>query len=102
MPDRFDPKKSATNVTLPGRGDLPFDVAYDFDFDTALVIEDTHPHPRTGKPYPERRYRAIGKIGRKVVMLVYTPKPAPVGFRVISLRPASKKEREAWHAAQPK
>ena len=98
MASEFDRRKSAANVALPGRGDLPFEKADEFDFTQAIVMEDTRPHPMTGKPYPERRFRAIGKIGRTLVMLVYTPKPQPVGFRTISLRPADVEERKAWHA----
>lgn len=60
---------------------------------------DGRPHPRTGLPYPEERFQAIGRIGTRMVMLVFTP--AADGFRVISLRPADRREREAWHARYP-
>lgn len=102
MASEFDPKKSADNLPQPGRADLPFEAADRFDFETAVVRQDTRNHPKTGKPYAEPRFQAIGRIGAKVVFLVYTPKPAPVGFRTISLRKASKKERELWSNAQPK
>lgn len=101
MPCDFDPKKSAANVLMKGRELLPFTAADAFDFNTAQVVEDKRPHPVTGEPYAERRFIAVGKIGRRFVVLVYTPKPEPVGFRTISLRPASQEERAAWQAAQP-
>ncbi|MFY9291563.1 MAG: BrnT family toxin [Methylorubrum rhodinum] len=94
----FDPAKSAWNVTQPGRADLPFEVAKDFDFETALVVEDTRSHPVTGEPYPERRYQGLGKIKARTVMMVYSP--TADGYRVISLRSASKEERAAWQAKQ--
>lgn len=100
MVSDHDPEKSARNVALPGRADLPFGEADDFDFETAIEREDTRLHPATGRPYRERRYVAIGKLGSRIVVLVYTPKPAPVGFRTISLRRASRKERRAWRDAQ--
>lgn len=89
-------------MTLKGRAHLPFSAADSFAFETAQVRQDTRSHPETGEPYPEPRYQGVGKIGRYTVMLVYTPKPAPIGFRVISLRPASKEERASWLAAQSK
>ena len=101
MPCEFDPAKSAANILLPGRAHLPFTAADGFDFDTAQTRRDERPHPVTGQPYPEPRFVAVGKIGRYYTTLVYTPRPDPVGFRCISLRPASKEERAAWHAAQP-
>lgn len=73
MPITFTRAKSDASVLLPGRADLPFDAAEGFDFASAVVREDTRPHPVTGLPYPERRFQAIGKIGRRTVMLVYTP-----------------------------
>lgn len=92
----FDPAKSAWNVAQPGRVDLPFGCAVAFDFTTAIVVEDTRLHPKTGNPYPERRYQAVGLIQRRIVMLVFSP--TADGFRVISLRKASEKERNAWRA----
>lgn len=42
----FDPGKNDTNIRERG---LPFERAVDFDFDTAIVKQDTR------KPYPEMR-----------------------------------------------
>jgi uncharacterized DUF497 family protein len=90
MPISFDPAKSEKNAAERG---LPFDAAEDFDFDTAIIRQDTR------FPYPERRFQAIGALGDQVVMLVFAP--TADGFRVISLRHASRKERVTWHASNP-
>lgn len=90
MPISFDPAKSEKNAAERG---LPFDAAEDFDFDTAIIRQVTR------FAYPERRFQAIGALGDLVVMLVLTP--TADGFRVISLRHASRKERAAWHASKP-
>lgn len=90
MPVTFDPAKSRRNAETRG---LPFDVAEDFDFDTAVIRQDTR------FDYPERRFQAIGKIARRTVMLVFTP--TDDGFRVISLRQADRKERALWLASRP-
>ena len=94
----FDPAKSVRNVTLPGRETLPFDLAENFDFDTALTRQDRRDHPETDLPYPEPRYQSIGRIGHRIVMLVHTP--TQEGFRVISLRPADRKERRLWQRSR--
>lgn len=90
MPITFDPVKSKWNRRERG---LPFTMAERFDFDTALVREDQR------KAYPEPRFQALGKIGRTVVFLVYTP--IRDGFHVISLRKATKQERTLWLARHP-
>ncbi|WP_313899392.1 BrnT family toxin [Methylobacterium sp. E-065] len=90
VPITFDPAKSQRNADERG---MPFEMAEGFDFDTALVRQDTR------FPYPERRFQAIGLINRRTVMLVFTP--TADGFRVISLRPAHRKERALWLASRP-
>lgn len=72
---------------------MPFTMAERFDFDTALVREDDR------DIYPEKRFQALGKIGREVVFLVFSP--TKDGFRVISLRKATKQERSLWLARHP-
>ena len=99
MASEFDPKKSARNLTFKEQVDLPFEAAREFKFETAVASKVTRNDPKTGKPYTDGRYQAIGS---RTVFHVYVPKPHPVGFRTISLRPASQKERELWRAAQPK
>lgn len=76
----FDPVKDRKNREKHGIG---FDRVEDFDFDTAVFDVD----PR---PYAEVRYRAIGWIGDRVYVLVYTIRSGRI--RVISLRKANKRE----------
>lgn len=85
----FDRAKNEANVRKRG---LPFTLVEDaFDWVTARVIEDTR------RDYGERRYRAIGFIGRRLHAVVYTPRAS--GTHVISLRKANRRE-EKRHAAQ--
>ncbi len=76
----FDPVKDRINQEKHGIG---FDRVEDFDFDTAVFEVD----PRH---YTETRYRAIGWIGDRLYMLVYTIRSGRI--RVISLRKANKRE----------
>ena len=48
------------------------------------------------RPYPERRFQALGLIGEHLHMLVFTPRKGAV--HVISLRRANTRERSR-HAA---
>jgi uncharacterized protein len=89
VPIEFDPAKSRKNAEERG---MPFEMAEDFEFETALVRRDTR------KDYPESRFQGIGLIGGTVCFLVFTPKPD--GFRVISLRTAKRKERNEWLVSQ--
>lgn len=89
MPITFDPDKSRRNAEARG---LPFEMAAEFDFDTAIVRQDMR------FAYPERRMQAIGRLDARIVMLVFTP--TSDGFRVISLRQAHRKERRLWHERQ--
>lgn len=85
----FDKEKSDRKRELRG---LPFDLAENFEFDTAILREDKR------QSYPETRYQALGLPDGMVCFLVLTP--TKEGFRVISLRKASRKERLAWRAKQ--
>jgi uncharacterized protein len=83
----FDPAKNRRNIALRG---LAFDRVSDFDFDTALIVEDDR------RDYGEVRYRAIGRMGADVVAVVFTMRGRTL--RVISLRHANKKERETYES----
>jgi uncharacterized DUF497 family protein len=78
---RWDEAKRAANLAKHG---VDFAAAAAFDWDGALVVEDTR------FDYGEKRYRALGIISQRLHMLVFTR--IPDGFRVISLRRANKKE----------
>ena len=75
MPVTCDPSKSERNEAERG---LAFSLAEEFDWGTALIVEDTR------KDYDERRYQALGMIGEYLHMLVFTPRDGAV--HVISLR----------------
>ncbi len=64
--------------------DLSFDMARDFEISNALIVEDKR------KEYPERRFQALGFIGDRLYMLVFTPRNSKV--HVISLRKANSRE----------
>jgi uncharacterized DUF497 family protein len=85
----FDPAKSERNRALRG---LPFDLASEFEFETAVTNEDARFN------YPEVRYLATGMLHGVLCSMVFSL--LPNGFRVISLRKASRKERHRWLANQ--
>ena len=78
----YDPAKSARNEADRG---LAFDLAEEFDWSSALIVEDRR------RDYEERRYQALGSIGERLHMLVFTPRGGTV--HVISLRRANQRER---------
>ena len=88
MPVTYDPAKSERNEAERG---LAFGRAEEFDWSTALIVEDTR------KDYDEKRYQALGMIGECLYMLVFTPRDGAV--HVISLRRANHRERTR-HATQ--
>jgi uncharacterized protein len=77
----YDPQKCARNIRERG---LSFEVAEGFEWNGAYVIGDT------GKDYGERRFQALGEIGGRVYMLVFTPRGRDV--HVISIRKANRRE----------
>ena len=83
----FDPPKNARNVAERG---IPFRLALRFEWSTALIGEDTR------KDYGENRFQALGYVGDKLHMLVFTLRlPA---LHVISLRWANDRERTKYAA----
>jgi uncharacterized DUF497 family protein len=82
MKIEFDPAKSERNARDRG---LPFDLVADFDFENAEIIEDDR------RKYGEVRYRAIGRMGNMIAVVVFTIRDD--ALRVISLRLAGRKER---------
>lgn len=83
----YDPAKNERNIAERG---IAFDMAEEFDWSSALIVEDTREF------YPERRYQALGWIDDILHMLVFTPRADAV--HVISLRRASKRERSRYAA----
>ena len=70
--------------------DLSFESVHEFDWASALVVEDV----RTC--YGEARFQALGFIRERLHMLVFTPRDSVV--HVISLRKAN--PREVQHHEQ--
>lgn len=83
----YDPAKSERNIELRG---LPFGLAEEFDWTTALIVQDTR------RDYAEPRFQALGLLGAQLHMLVFTPRRSTV--HVISLRRANRRERKAYAA----
>ena len=81
MEIEFDAAKNERNTVERG---IPFELAAQFDFSTATIVEDTR------RAYPERRFQALGFVGSRLHILVFTPIPG--GIRVISFRKANKRE----------
>jgi uncharacterized DUF497 family protein len=78
----FDPDKDERNIRERG---LPFELAAEFDFESAVTTEDTR------RDYGERRFRSLGFIGADLHALVFTVRGD--AMRIISLRKANRKER---------
>ena len=77
----FDSAKSEKNVLVRG---VPFELAAEFAWNGALIVEDLR------KDYGERRFQALGLIGDRLHMMVFTPRANKA--HVISLRKANKRE----------
>jgi hypothetical protein len=83
----FDPAKNRKNIQQRG---LPFALAAEFDWTTALIAASD----RRG----ESRFFAIGYIGNRLHALVF--KTNRTAIRVISLRRANKKEVKRYEKAR--
>jgi uncharacterized protein len=77
----FDPAKNLRNIAQRG---LSFELAGEFDFDTAIIWIDAR------KVYPEVRVSALGLLAGRVHALVFSE--TTQGIRVISFRKANKRE----------
>jgi hypothetical protein len=83
----FDAAKSEKNVLARG---IPFDLATEFGWEGALIVEDLR------KDYGERRFQALGLIGERLHMMVFTPRDNKV--HVIRLRKANEREVKRYEA----
>ena len=70
---------------------MTFEQAADFDFETAIYLEDRR------HEYGERRIRALGYIEARLYALVYTIRGD--ALRVISLRRANRREVRTYEEA---
>jgi len=81
----YDPAKSERNIALRG---LSFELVSEFEWETSLIAEDIR------HDYAEKRYQALGFIGLKLHMLVFTLRAELI--HVISLRRANQRERKKY------
>jgi len=81
----YDPAKSEKNMALRG---LSFELVSEFEWETSLIAEDIC------HDYAEKRYQALGFIGMKLYMLVFTLRAELI--HVISLRRANQRERKKY------
>jgi uncharacterized DUF497 family protein len=81
MQYEWDDTKAQANLAKHG---VAFDAVAAFDWKTALIQEDRR------RDYGEPRYIAIGYIGDRLYILVYTPRGAST--RLIGLRKANPRE----------
>jgi uncharacterized DUF497 family protein len=81
----YDPAKSEKNMALRG---LSFELVSEFEWETSLIAEDIR------HDYAEKRYQALGFIGMKLYMLVFTLRAELI--HIISLRRANQRERKKY------
>ena len=84
----YDPAKNEWNIAERG---LSFERAVEFDFDTALFVEDTR------KDYGEVRWQALDLLDARLHMLVFAE--TGNGIRVINFRKANKREMRRYEQA---
>lgn len=90
MEIEFDADKSERNAQERG---LPFSMVEEFDFETALVAEDTR------ADYGEPRYIALGLIADRAFVVAFTWRAERL--RVISFRKANAREASRYAKAKP-
>ncbi|OGI61482.1 MAG: toxin [Candidatus Muproteobacteria bacterium RBG_16_60_9] len=83
----YDPAKNEKNIAERG---ISFERATEFEWSSALIVEDTR------KDYGESRFQALGYIGKRLHVLVFTPRADQV--HVISLRNANRREVKRYEA----
>jgi len=88
MKIEYDLAKSEKNREKRG---LPFEMAHDFDWQTAQYAEDTR------HEYPERRFVAVGFLTDRLHVLCFTPITG--GVRIISFRKANQREIKRYETA---
>ena len=90
MKIEFDPAKNDVNIRERG---LSFELAGEFDFDTAVMWQDTR------KAYPEVRFVALGFLALRLHVLCFTA--LADGIRVISFRKANEREVKSYEQTRP-
>lgn len=89
MEFEWDPAKSEANRRVRG-----------FGFEFAILIFDgrTIESEDTRTDYGEVRVRATGEARGRVLIVIYTQRGDV--RRIISARPANRKERATWHSGE--
>jgi uncharacterized protein len=90
MEIEFDPAKETSNRARHGMGFAGAEAIF-----AAFRIDDEDDREDYGEP----RFVTLGRIGRKVVVCVWSPRGGKA--RIISLRKADKDEREIYHLHRP-
>lgn len=85
----FDPRKNERNVR---ERDLSFELASEFDFDTAYVQVDSR------SAYGETRYIALGDLHGRLHVLCFAE--TSDGIRIISFRKANNREVKRYAKVQ--
>jgi len=80
---KIEYNETKNQINIKDRG-ISFELANDFDFSSALIVEDTR------KDYQESRFFSLGYITRRLYALVFTHRNESI--RVISLRKANSRE----------
>lgn len=89
MKIEYDKNKSDKNTK---ERNLSFDEAVDFEWETAILIEDTR------RNYPEQRFIASGYLNKRLHILCFSR--INEGIRVISFRKANKREVKIYEEAK--
>jgi uncharacterized DUF497 family protein len=89
MEIEFDPQKRRENERRRG---LPFSMVERFDFEAALIVEDTR------IDYRERRWIALGRISRRAFVVAFTWRDGRL--LVISFRKANTRESRRYGQAR--
>jgi uncharacterized DUF497 family protein len=79
----FDPSKDAANIAKHG---VSLQVAEDFDWDTAIVVEDDR------FDYGEMRFYAVGYVVNRLCTMIYSDGSHEDAIRVISLWRSTRSE----------
>jgi uncharacterized DUF497 family protein len=87
----WDETKRRSNLRKHG---LDFAALVAFDAANAMFSEDVRGRADPRFVYPERRFYALGQLHGDLVTVVYAR--VGDGWHIISLRPASRKERKVW------
>lgn len=82
----WDEAKNAANIEKHG---IDFNDAYELFHGNRLIFPDVR------KDYGEERFISVGRIKTRLMIAVYTQRPAGT-IRIISLRKANSREKERF------